>query len=53
MAASLITQYVSMLERSVNQPSLHTIVMLATGLGVDAADLVADIRETLRARATE
>lgn len=49
-AAGLTTQYVSMLERGVNQPSLHTIVTLAAGLGVDMADLVADTREALRAR---
>lgn len=49
-AAALTTQYVSMLERGVNQPSLHTIVTLAAGLGIDVAELVSDTREALRSR---
>jgi len=47
-AAGLTTQYVSMLERGVNQPSLHTIVTLASGLGIDETALVADARAALR-----
>ena len=51
-AAGVTTQYVSMLERGVNQPSLHTIVTLASGLGVDATGLVADALEALQSPST-
>ena len=47
-AAGVTTQYVSMLERGVNQPSLHTVVTLAAGLGIHAVDLVADTNIELR-----
>lgn len=48
-AAALTTQYVSMLERGVNQPSLHTVMTLASGLGIDEMTLVADTRDVLAA----
>ena len=49
-AAGVTTQYVSMLERGVNQPSLHTVVTLASGLEIDATDLVTDVLQALRSR---
>ncbi|HEX8385158.1 MAG TPA: helix-turn-helix transcriptional regulator [Rubricoccaceae bacterium] len=52
-AAGVTTQFVSMLERGVNQPSLHTVLRLAAGLGVAAVDLVAGTDEELRTRATK
>lgn len=41
-AGGVSSQFVSMLERGVNQPSLHTVVMMARGLGVDPRDLVGE-----------
>lgn len=48
-ASGLTTSFVSTLERGGKVPSLTTVLKLARGLNVDAAELVSDFtREALR-----
>ena len=44
-AGRVSTQYISLMERGVHQPSLHTLVMMARALDIEALELV---DETLR-----
>lgn len=52
-AAGLTPTFVSMMERGQYQPSLHTAFLVAAGLGVNVADLIADAHEALRSRSVK
>jgi transcriptional regulator with XRE-family HTH domain len=43
-------QFVSMLERGQHQPSLHTLLWLARGLGDEPLDLLRDVCNVLEGR---
>ncbi len=46
--SSLDRSYISLLERGLKRPSLHTTFALATGLGIPAYKLVQEIEEHIR-----
>ena len=49
-AAGLTPTFVSMMERGQYQPSLHTVLTIAAGLGLDAVDLISDTNDELGTR---
>lgn len=46
-ACGLSAKFVAHLERAERQPSLHTLLRIGRGLGVPAADLVAEVERDL------
>lgn len=47
-AGGVSSRYVSMMERGRYQPSLHTVVWMARGLGAEPAEIVAEVTAELR-----
>ena len=47
-AAGLSSKFVAHLERAERQPSLWSLLLLGRALGVPAADLVAEVEQSLR-----
>lgn len=46
-AGQVSTQYVSLMERGIHQPSLHTLVMMARALGAEVPNLVEEAMRAL------
>ncbi len=48
-ASQVSTQYVSLMERGVHQPSLHTLIMVARALDADIHSVLTDTLHSLSA----